>query len=209
MLFSLVRWFVLVAAIVAGLGGAARADEALFLPVADVFPISGMGIVAMGTIVRGAVHTGDTIDVVGGDGGPIRATVLQLQIHAASADSAKAGDEVGVLLRGVDQDSIERGRVLAAPGSVAAHTHITAEVSLAAEGGRSTPVADGYRPLLSIYTASVSGTLTLGDAELAPGGKATVPIELEEPVAVSVGDTFDVTEAGRSVGSGTVVAVGD
>lgn len=207
MIFSLVRWLVLFAAVLPGFAGAARADDTLFLPVADVFPISGMGMVAMGTIVRGAVHTGDALEVVGGEGGPLKVTVLQLQIHAAAADSAKAGDEVGVLLRGVDQDTIERGLVLAAPGTVAAHTQITAEVSLAAEGGRSTPVADGYRPLLSVYTASVSGVLKLGDAQLAPGAKATVPIELEEPVVLSVGDALDLTEAGRAVGTATVVSI--
>ncbi len=114
-----------------------------------------------------------------------------------------------MLLRGVDQDTIERGRVLATSGSVTAHSHVTAEITLLAEGGRSTPVADGYRPLLTIFTANVSATLKLGDASLAPGGKAIVPVELEDPVALSVGDTFDVTEGGRSVGSGVVVSVED
>ncbi|MEJ0013200.1 MAG: EF-Tu/IF-2/RF-3 family GTPase [Bauldia sp.] len=209
MIFAFMRRAVLVTGAVVALTGMARADDALFLPVADVFPISGMGTVALGTVVRGEIHTGDAVEVVGGAGAPIKATVLQLQIHAANVDSAKAGDDVGVLLRGVDQDTIERGRVIAAPGSVTAHTHVTAEITLAAEGGRSTPVADGYRPLLAIFTASVSATLKLGDATLAPGGKATVPVELEDPVALLVGDTFDVTEGGRSVGSGTVVSIED
>jgi elongation factor Tu len=185
---------------------AARADDALFLPVADSFVIAGMGVVATGTIVRGSVKTGDTVELVGIDA-PVQAVVAAVQIGLTTVDGANAGSEVSVVLRRVEQDQVERGRAIAAPGVIKAHTVITADVALLATGGRARPAADGYKPLLKIWTQSVGGTFNLGSDQIEPGGTARVAITLDEPSAVQVGDTFDITEAGRSVGSGTVVKV--
>jgi elongation factor Tu len=184
--------------------GIARADDALFLPVVDSFVIAGMGVVATGTIVRGSVKTGDAVEMVGIDA-PAQATVLAVQIGLKTADAADAGADVSLILRGVNQDQVTRGRVVAAPGVIKAHKTITADVTLLQTGGRSRPAADGYRPLLKIWTHSVGGTFQLGSGQIEPGATARVTIALDEPSAVQVGDTFDVTEGGRSVGSGVVV----
>jgi elongation factor Tu len=188
------------------MGVAARADDALFMPVADSFVVAGMGVVATGTIVRGSVKTGDAVELVG-IGEPAQAKVLAIQIGLNTVDQADAGVEASLVLRGVDQDQVDRGRVIAAPGVVKAHRAITADVSLLATGGRSRPAADGYRPLLKIWTHSVTGTFQLGADQIAPGATARVTIALEESSAVQVGDTFDITEGGQTVGTGVVTAV--
>jgi elongation factor Tu len=188
------------------MGLAARADDALFLPVADSFVIAGMGVVATGTIARGSVKTGDAVELVGIDD-PVAATVLAVQQGTAMIDGAAAGTEVSVILRGVNQDQVERGRVIAAPDVLKAHARIVADVTLLETGGRSRPAADGYRPLLKIWTHSVTGEFELGSDQIAPGATARCTIVLQEPSAVLPGDTFDITEGGRSVGTGVVVKV--
>jgi elongation factor Tu len=137
----------------------------------------------------------------------VAATVLAVQQGTAMIDGAAAGTEVSVILRGVNQDQVERGRVIAAPGAVTARSRIVADVTLLQTGGRSRPAADGYRPLLKIWTHSVTGTFQLGSDQIALGATARSTIVLEEPSAVLPGDTFDITEGGRSVGSGVVVKV--
>jgi elongation factor Tu len=194
----------LVLVVLLGSSAGARADDALFLPVGDSFVMAGMGVVASGTIVRGTVKAGDQVELVG-IGDTVAATVTVVQLGLKTVDQAGTGDEVSVVLRGVDQDDVERGRVIAAPGVLKSRRTIVADVTLLEIGGRSRPAVDGYRPLLKIWTHSVSATFQLGSDQIAPGASARVSIALDEPSAVQVGDTFDITEGGRSVGTGVVV----
>jgi elongation factor Tu len=182
-----------------------RAGETLFMPIADVFPMSGMGMVATGKIEQGTVSVGDKVELVGMRPAA-RATVLALQIGSASANQASAGDDVSVVLRGVDQDAIERGQTLATPGSVDAATNVTAEVTISADG-RKKPVEDGFRPLVQLWTARVTATFAIG-APIAPGTSGKVQLVFEDPVAARVGDTFDIIDLGKTIGSGKILSVG-
>jgi elongation factor Tu len=203
------RLTLIIAAVFAVAGSiTARADDALFLPVEDSFVVAGMGVVATGTVVHGSVGTGDNVELVGiEDAAP--ATVVAIQVGLKAVENAGEGSEVSVILRGVNQDQVTRGRVIGAPDVLAAHSAITADVTLLRAGGRARPAVDGYRPLLKIWTHSVSGTFHLGSDQIQPGGKARVPITLDQPTVAQPGDTFDITEGGRSVGSGVIVSVQD
>ncbi|HVU85777.1 MAG TPA: EF-Tu/IF-2/RF-3 family GTPase [Pirellulales bacterium] len=191
-----------------GAASGARADDALFLPVEDSFVIAGMGVVATGTVVRGTIHTGDQVELVG-TGDPTPAVVRDLQVNFSSVAEAGAGTEVSVILGRVEQDQVQRGRVIGAPGVLKAHAKITADVTLLAAGGRARPADDGYRPLLKIWTQSVPGTFDLGGGQIDLGATGRVSITLEEATVAQPGDRFDVTDGGRSVGGGVVVATQD
>jgi elongation factor Tu len=188
-----------------------QASQPFLLAVEDVFYIAGRGTVATGQIERGTLSTGDTIEIVGY--GPTKsATVSGIEMFRRSLTEAKAGDNVGVLLRGVEKTDVQRGQVLAKPGSIRAFTKakINFDLLTAAEGGRRTPIADGYRPQIMARTGSFSGTVTLlrGKTSVAPGDKGIeAEIELSEAAPLEKGQTIALREGGRNVGSATVLAL--
>jgi elongation factor Tu len=183
----------------------APAAEPFFMPIADVFGISGIGTVAIGMVERGTVKAGDRLELIG-PGAPMAGPVSLLAPSGGPLQSGQAGQEIGVIVRGIDGNAVTRGMALVQPGSLRARKSLTAEVTLAATGGRTTPINSGYRPLLRIWTDVVSGTFTF-TGPLAPAGKATVEVELERPSPLRIGDSFAVTEGGRTIGAGVVTAV--
>ncbi len=181
----------------------------LMLPIDDVFAIAGRGVVATGRLTRGELHVGDALELVGL--GPSRAvTVKGIEAFRKVLDRAVAGDNVGVLLGGVEQADVERGQVLCLPGACAAATTIVADLTMLASdaGGRSTPIADGYRPQLRAMTAVVTAVVALAPAPgtLAPGAAARVTITADRPIVVEPGLTLDLLESGRPVGHAVVVS---
>lgn len=191
-----------------------RADdvEPLLMPVEDVFTISGRGTVVTGRIERGTLRVGDGLEIVGLK--PTATTTCAgIEAFRKMLDRAEPGDNVGVLLRGVAREDVERGQVLAAPGSITAHAQFSARVEMLTSdaGGRRTPVFTRYRPQLYFRTVDVTGVLTLSDgvAQLAPGDAGEATIELVSPVAMETGVRFAIREGGRVVGGGEVVAILD
>ncbi|MFJ8013559.1 elongation factor Tu [Streptomyces sp. NPDC096339] len=188
-----------------------RYTEAPFLlPVENVLTITGRGTVVTGAVERGTVRTGDRVSVLGGDGEPVETVVTGLETFGKPMESAEAGDNVALLLRGVHRDGVRRGHVVAAPGSVTPKRRFTARVYVLSgrEGGRTTPVATGYRPQFYIRTADVVGNVDLGEAGLArPGETVTMTVELGRDVPLESGLGFAIREGGRTVGAGTVTAV--
>ena len=185
------------------------ADAPLLLPVENVMSITGRGTVVTGAVEAGTVRVGDPVEVVG-LAEPLSTVVTGVETFGKPMESAEAGDQAALLLRGVRRGQVRRGQVVAAPGSLAAHTRFTAEVLLlaTAEGGRRTPIASGYRPQFFLRTASVSGLLDLGAVGTAsPGERLTMAVELGKPVAVHVGLGFVIREGGKTVGAGTVTSV--
>jgi len=189
-----------------------RYVEAPFLmAVENVFTITGRGTVVTGAIERGRVRAGDPVEVVG-LGERLSSVVTSVETFGKTMDSAQAGDNTALLLRGIRHHQVRRGHVLAAPGSLAAHQRFTATLYLlsGAEGGRRTPVRTGYSPQFYVRTTGVSGVLDLGPVEAAlPGGTVEVTVSLGKPVALDAGQTFAIREGGRTVGAGTVTAVLD
>ncbi|MFB6616064.1 elongation factor Tu [Streptomyces sp. NPDC085524] len=188
-----------------------RYTEAPFLlPVENVLTITGRGTVVTGAVERGTVRTGDRVSVLGGDGEPVETVVTGLETFGKPMESAEAGDNVALLLRGVHRDGVRRGHVVAAPGSVTPKRRFTARVYVLSgrEGGRTTPVATGYRPQFYIRTADVVGNVDLGGAGLArPGDTVTMTVELGRDVPLESGLGFAIREGGRTVGAGTVTEV--
>ncbi|MEV7523789.1 elongation factor Tu [Streptomyces sp. NPDC091371] len=191
-----------------------RYTEAPFLlPVENVLTITGRGTVVTGAVERGTVRIGDRVSVLGdggGSGGPVETVVTGLETFGKPMESAEAGDNVALLLRGVPRDGVRRGHVVAAPGSVTPKRRFTAQVYVLSgrEGGRTTPVATGYRPQFYIRTADVVGDVDLGVAGLArPGETVTMTVELGRDVPLESGLGFAIREGGRTVGAGTVTAV--
>ena len=184
-------------------------DAPFLLPVENVLTVTGRGTVVTGAIERGRIRVGDSVTAVGlGEG--FTAVVTGVETFGKTMEYGEAGDNAALLLRGIRRDQVRRGQVLAAPGSITAHTRFTAEVYLltAAEGGRSTPVATGYRPQFYLRTADVPGRIDLGEESLAlPGETVTVTVELGKPVALETGLGFAVREGGRTVGGGSVTAL--
>jgi elongation factor Tu len=185
-----------------------RAVERPFLmPVEDVFTISGRGTVATGRVERGVVNVGDTVEIVG-----YRATqqtvATGVEMFRKILDRGEAGDNIGVLLRGVKRDEIERGQVLAKPGSITPHTRFAAEVYVLSkeEGGRHTPFFQGYRPQFYFRTTDVTGVVTLaaGTEMVMPGDNVAVQVELITPIALEKELRFAIREGGRTVGAGVV-----
>ena len=189
-----------------------REDTKPFLlPVEDVFTISGRGTVATGRVERGVAHVGDVVEIVGLQEKPTSTTITGLEMFRKLLDEAQAGDNVGALLRGIDRKSIERGQVLAKPGSIHPHTKFTGQVYVLKqeEGGRHTPFFNNYRPQFYFRTTDVTGTITLpADVEMVmPGDHVTITVSLITPIAIEQGLRFAIREGGRSVGSGVVATI--
>ncbi|MFD5473133.1 elongation factor Tu [Streptomyces sp. NPDC088337] len=182
-------------------------DAPFLLPVENVLTITGRGTVVTGAVERGTVRVGDRVEVPGAG---LETVVTGLETFGKPMEEAQAGDNVALLLRGVPRDAVRRGHVVAAPGSVVPRRRFTARVYVlsAREGGRTTPVATGYRPQFYIRTADVVGDIDLGEAAVArPGDTVTVTVELGREVPLEPGLGFAVREGGRTVGAGTVTAV--
>ena len=185
-------------------------DKPFLMPIEDVFSISGRGTVVTGRIERGQVKVGEEIEIIGFKPSE-KKIVTGVEMFRKLLDSGQAGDNVGVLLRGVEKDDIERGQVLAKPGSIKPHTKFKAEVYVLSkeEGGRHTPFFNGYRPQFYLRTTDVTGTLNLNEGVemIMPGDNTSVTVELIAPVALEQGARFAIREGGRTVGAGSVTEV--
>ncbi|EOL43098.1 elongation factor Tu [Enterococcus phoeniculicola] len=186
-------------------------DKPLLLPIEDVFSITGRGTVASGRIDRGVVRVGDEVELVGIKPETQKAVVTGVEMFRKTLDYGEAGDNVGVLLRGITRDEIERGQVLAKPGSITPHTKFKAEVYVLTkeEGGRHTPFFNNYRPQFYFRTTDVTGNIVLpeGTEMVMPGDNVTIDVDLIHPIAVENGTTFSIREGGRTVGSGIVTEI--
>lgn len=180
-------------------------DKPFLMPVEDVFSITGRGTVATGRIERGKVKVGGEVELVG-FGDTRKTTVTGVEMFRKLLDEGLAGDNVGLLLRGVDKTEIQRGQVLAAIGSIKPHTKFTANVYVLTkdEGGRHTPFFPGYRPQFYIRTTDVTGSIKFEGEMIMPGDNVTMEVELIAPVAIEAGMRFAIREGGRTVGSGVV-----
>jgi elongation factor Tu len=182
-------------------------DKPFLLAVEDVFSIKGRGTVATGRIERGVVKVGDEAAIVG-YGSDTKTTITGVEMFRKQLDQGQAGDNVGVLLRGIDKEGIERGQVLAKPGSITPHTKFKGEVYVLKkeEGGRHTPFFTNYRPQFYIRTTDVTGSCMLpeGVKMVMPGDNITMEIELITPVALEAQMRFAIREGGRTVGAGVV-----
>ncbi len=182
-------------------------DKPFLMPVEDVFSIKGRGTVPTGRVERGMIKAGDEVEIVGLHHEPKKVVATSLEMFHKTMDYAEPGDAVGVLLRGVEREEIERGQVLAAPGSIKPHTYAEGEIYILSkeEGGRHTPFFNGYKPQFYIRTTDVTGSIELPEGvEMAmPGDNVTMKIKLIYPVALELGLRFAVREGGRTVGAGT------
>ena len=183
-------------------------DKPFLMPVEDVFSIKGRGTVPTGRVERGVVKAGDEVEIVGLHHEPRKVVVTSLEMFHKTLDYAEPGDAVGCLLRGVEREDLERGQVLAAPGTIKPHTRAEAEVYVLSkeEGGRHTPFFTGYKPQFYIRTTDVTGEIKLpeGVEMVMPGDNITMEIKLIYPVALEKGLRFAIREGGRTVGAGTV-----
>ena len=186
-------------------------DRPFLMPVEDVFGIKGRGTVATGRIERGVVKVGDEVELVGVHAQTRRVVVTGVEMFKKLLDQGQAGDNVGCLLRGVERDEIERGQVLARPGSITPHTRFVARVYVLAkeEGGRHTPFYNGYRPQFYLRTTDVTGAIGLPDgAEMVmPGDNVDMTVELITPIALEVGQRFAIREGGHTVGAGAITEI--
>ena len=183
-------------------------DQPFLMPVEDVFSIKGRGTVPTGRVERGVIKAGDEVEIVGLHHEPHKTVATSLEMFHKILDDAEPGDAVGILLRGVERDDIERGMVIAAPGSIKPHTYADAEVYVLSkeEGGRHTPFFNGYKPQFYIRTTDVTGTIELpeGVEMVMPGDNINMKIKLIYPVALEKGLRFAIREGGKTVGAGTV-----
>ncbi len=188
-----------------------QTDKPFLMPVEDVFSITGRGTVATGRIERGVIKTGEEVEIVGIRSETKKSVVTGVEMFRKILDYGEAGDNVGALLRGVDRNEIERGQVLAKPGSIKPHTKFKAEVYVLTkeEGGRHTPFFNGYRPQFYFRTTDVTGVVDLpeGVEMVMPGDNVTMTIELITPIAMDKELRFAIREGGRTVGAGVVVEV--
>ncbi len=186
-------------------------DKPFLMPVEDVFSITGRGTVATGRIERGQLHTSDEVEIVGLSDEARKVVVTGVEMFRKILDDAQAGDNIGALLRGIQRTEIERGQVLAAPGSINPHTKFESEVYVLKkeEGGRHTPFFNGYRPQFYFRTTDVTGDLQLpeGTEMVMPGDNIQMTINLITPIAIEEGLRFAIREGGRTVGSGVVTKV--
>lgn len=186
-------------------------DKPFLMPVEDVFTITGRGTVATGRVERGQVKVGEEVEIVGLSEAPRKTVVTGVEMFRKLLDFAQAGDNIGALLRGVERKDIERGQVLAKPGSIKPHTSFTAEVYVLSkeEGGRHTPFFNGYRPQFYFRTTDVTGVVTLpeGIEMVMPGDNVKVTIELITSIAMEEGLRFAIREGGRTVGAGVVTGI--
>jgi elongation factor Tu len=186
-------------------------DKPFLMPVEDVFSITGRGTVATGRVERGVVKVGDEIEIIGLTEEPAKSVVTGVEMFRKLLDSAEAGDNIGALLRGVQRTDIERGQVLAKPGSVKPHTNFSAQIYVLTkeEGGRHKPFFTGYRPQFYFRTTDVTGIISLpeGTEMVMPGDNITVTVELIAPIAMEEGTRFAIREGGRTVGAGAVASI--
>jgi elongation factor Tu len=186
-------------------------DKSFLMPVEDVFSIKGRGTVATGRIERGKVKVGEEIEILGLVKDPKKSTVTGVEMFRKTLDEGQAGDNVGILLRGIEKDDIQRGQVLVKPGSVTIHTEFEAEVYILTkeEGGRHTPFFTGYKPQFYIRTTDVTGEVKLAEGVemIIPGDNAKMTVKLIAPVALEVGLRFAIREGGHTVGAGAVTKV--
>ena len=186
-------------------------DKPFLLPVEDVFTISGRGTVATGRLERGVAHVGDPAEIVGLKEEKTNTVITGLEMFRKLLDEAQAGDNVGALLRGIDRKSIERGQVIAKPGTIHPHTEFTAQIYVLTkeEGGRHTPFFNNYRPQFYFRTTDVTGSISLpeGVEMVMPGDHVTISVKLITPIAIEEGLRFAIREGGRTVGSGAVATI--
>ena len=186
-------------------------DQPFLMPVEDVFSISGRGTVATGRVERGTVKVSDTVEIVGLMDKPKSTVVTGVEMFHKLLDQAEAGDNIGALLRGIQRNEIERGQVLAKPGTIHPHTHFIGQVYVLTkeEGGRHTPFFNGYRPQFYFRTTDVTGNIKLPDGTemVMPGDNIDMEITLITPIALEQGLRFAIREGGRTVGSGVVAKV--
>jgi len=186
-------------------------DQPFLMPVEDVFSISGRGTVATGRVERGTVKVSDTVEIVGLMDKPRSTVVTGVEMFHKLLDQAEAGDNIGALLRGIQRNEVERGQVLAKPGSIKPHTHCIGQVYVLTkeEGGRHTPFFNGYRPQFYFRTTDVTGNIKLPDGVemVMPGDNIDMEITLITPIAMEQGLRFAIREGGRTVGSGVVAKV--
>jgi elongation factor Tu len=186
-------------------------DKPFLLPVEDVFTITGRGTVATGRVEQGVVRTGEEIEIVGIHKETAKTVVTGVEMFRKLLDQGQAGDNIGCLLRGVKREEIERGQVLAKPGSITPHTKFEAQVYVLSkeEGGRHTPFFKGYRPQFYFRTTDVTGVVELqeGVEMVMPGDNAEMTVELIQPIAMDEGLRFAIREGGRTVGAGAVTKI--
>ncbi len=186
-------------------------DKPFLMPIEDVFTITGRGTVVTGRIEQGKIEVGKEIEIVGITDKVEKTTVTGLEMFLKVLDFAQAGDNAGVLLRGVKREEVQRGQVLAKPGSITPHTHFKAEVYVLSkdEGGRHTPFFNGYRPQFYFRTTDVTGSIKLPDGQemVMPGDNTQMEIEMGQPIAMDAGLRFAVREGGRTVGAGVVTEI--
>ncbi len=185
-------------------------DKPFLMAVEDVFSIEGRGTVATGRIERGVINTGEEVEIIGLEAEPMKTTCTGVEMFRKILDTGRAGDNVGLLLRGVKREQIRRGQVIAKPSSITPHHKFEAEIYCLSkdEGGRHTPFFSGYRPQFYFRTTDVTGTANLVDAEMCmPGDNVKLVIELHKPIAMDDGNRFAIREGGRTVGSGVVTKV--
>jgi elongation factor Tu len=186
-------------------------DKPFLMPVEDVFSITGRGTVATGRIETGIVHTGDELQLIGLGAEGRKTVCTGVEMFRKILDEGQAGDNVGLLLRGVDKKEIKRGQILAKPGSITPHTKFKAEVYVLKkeEGGRHTPFHNKYRPQFYLRTLDVTGEIHLpeGREMVMPGDNVSIEVDLIYPVALNVGLRFAIREGGRTVGAGQVTDI--
>ena len=186
-------------------------EKPFLMPVEDVFTITGRGTVATGRIETGVANTGDPVEIIGMGADKLTSTITGVEMFRKILDRGEAGDNVGILLRGIAKEDIKRGMVIVKPGSVKPHAHFKAEVYILKkeEGGRHTPFHNNYRPQFYVRTTDVTGTISLpaGVEMVMPGDNLTIDVQLLSPIALSVGLRFAIREGGRTVGAGQVTEI--
>jgi elongation factor Tu len=186
-------------------------DKDFLMPIEDVFTITGRGTVATGRIEAGVANTGDAVDIIGMGAGKLASTVTGVEMFRKILDRGEAGDNVGILLRGIEKSQIKRGMVICKPNSVTPHNKFKAEVYVLKkeEGGRHTPFHNNYRPQFYVRTTDVTGTISLPDGVemVMPGDNLTITVELHQSIAMNVGLRFAIREGGRTVGAGQVTEI--
>ncbi len=186
-------------------------DKDFLMPIEDVFTITGRGTVATGRIETGVANTGDAVDIIGMGAEKLTSTITGVEMFRKILDRGEAGDNVGILLRGIEKSDIKRGMVICKPGSVTPHAKFKAEVYILKkeEGGRHTPFHNNYRPQFYVRTTDVTGTINLPDGVemVMPGDNLTITVDLHQPIAMNVGLRFAIREGGRTVGAGQVTEI--
>ena len=188
-------------------------DKDFLMPVEDVFSITGRGTVATGRIETGIANSGDEVDIIGMGAEKLKSTITGIEMFRKILDKGEAGDNAGILLRGIEKTDISRGMVICKPGSVTPHSKFKAEVYILKkeEGGRHTPFHNNYRPQFYVRTTDVTGNIVLPDGVemVMPGDNLTIEVELISPIALNVGLRFAIREGGRTVGAGQVTELLD